>query len=56
MSNYLFFRILKGIFVIVLISILTFIIMRLMPGDPVFLLLGEGNINISDSQIEAIKA
>ena len=29
--------------------------MRLMPGDPVDLLLGEGQIRISEEQIEAIR-
>ena len=56
MSNYLTFRILKGIFVIVLISILTFIVMRVMPGDPVYFLLGEGGIPITQQQIEEIRA
>ncbi len=37
MSGYLTFRILKGAFVVVLISVLTFVVMRLMPGDPVYL-------------------
>jgi peptide/nickel transport system permease protein len=55
-SNYLTFRILKGLFVVVLISVMTFIIMRLMPGDPVYLLLGEGQIPITDAQIAAIRA
>jgi len=55
-STYLTFRILKGFFVVVLISILTFIIMRLMPGDPVFLLLGDGQISITQEQIDAIRA
>jgi ABC-type dipeptide/oligopeptide/nickel transport system permease component len=53
-SNYLTFRILKGAFVVVLISVLTFVIMRMMPGDPVYLLLGEGQIPITDAQIAAI--
>ena len=55
MSNYLVFRLLKGALVIFLISIITFAIMRLMPGDPIFLLLGEGSVNITDEQIAAIK-
>jgi len=55
-STYLTFRILKGFFVVVLISILTFVIMRLMPGDPVFLLLGDGQISITQEQIDAIRA
>ncbi len=56
MSNYLAFRILKGAIVVVLISILTFIVMRMMPGDPVYLLLGDGQIPITDEMIAAIRA
>ncbi len=56
MSNYLAFRIFKGLIVVVLISILTFIVMRMMPGDPVYLLLGEGQIPITDEMIAAIRA
>ncbi len=56
MPSYLTFRILKGAFVVVLISVLTFIVMRMMPGDPVYLLLGEGQIPITDAQIAAIRA
>ena len=55
MSSYLTFRILKGAFVVVLISVLTFVVMRMMPGDPVFLLLGEGQIPITEAQIDAIR-
>lgn len=49
-------RLLKGALVVVLISLVTFIIMRLMPGDPVQLLSGEGQIQITQEQIEAIRA
>lgn len=55
MPNYLTFRILKGALVVVLISLMTFVIMRLMPGDPVYLLLGEGQIPITDAQIQAMR-
>jgi len=54
-SSYLTFRILKGLFVVVIISVLTFIVMRMMPGDPVYLLLGEGQIQITDAQIREIR-
>lgn len=54
MSSYLAFRLLKGALVVVLISIITFVIMRLMPGDPVFLLLGEGQVQITQEQIDII--
>lgn len=56
MSSYLLFRLVKGLIVVVLISVLTFIVMRMMPGDPVYLLLGEGVIPITDEMIAAIRA
>ena len=56
MSNYLLFRIVKGALVVAIIAVATFIIMRLMPGDPVYLLLGEGQIQITQAQIDAIHA
>jgi len=56
MINYIVSRILQGILVIFLISVVTFIIMRMIPGDPVRLLLGEGAIKITQVQIDAIRA
>jgi peptide/nickel transport system permease protein len=55
MFNYIFSRLLQGILVIFLISIVTFIIMRMMPGDPVRLLLGEGSIKLTQEQMDAIR-
>ena len=56
MFNYIISRLLQGILVIFLISVVTFIIMRMMPGDPVRLLLGEGAIKITQEQIDAVRA
>ncbi len=56
MSSYLTFRILKGLLVVVLISLVTFGIMRLIPGDPVQLLLGEGAIPVTREQVAAVRA
>ncbi|MBX3053182.1 MAG: ABC transporter permease [Caldilineaceae bacterium] len=56
MLSYITRRLLQGALVIFLISVVTFAVMRLMPGDPVYMLLGEGEIRISQEQIEAIKA
>jgi peptide/nickel transport system permease protein len=56
MLRYLFVRLIQGIIVIFLISIATFVVMRLMPGDPVYLLLGEGQVRITQEQIDAIHA
>ncbi len=55
MVNYIVSRLLQGILVIFLISILTFVIMRLMPADPVMLLLGEGEIQMTQEQMDIIK-
>lgn len=54
--RYIIVRLLQGIFVVALISVLTFLILRLLPGDPVYLLLGEGQIQITDEQLDAIRA
>ena len=57
MLRYITARFLQGIVVIILISIITFVIMRLMPGDPTSFLLGEDSgVRISQEQIDAIKA
>lgn len=55
MVNYIVSRLLQGIIVIFLISVVTFVIMRLMPADPVTLLLGEGEIQMTTEQMETIK-
>ncbi|MCJ2543045.1 ABC transporter permease [Thermostichus vulcanus] len=55
MGRYLLTRILQGILVILLISLFTFAIVRLIPGDPVDLLLGEGQVPITEAQVEAIR-
>jgi peptide/nickel transport system permease protein len=55
MVNYIVSRLLQGAIVIFLISIVTFVIMRLIPADPVTLLLGEGEIQMTQEQMDAIK-
>jgi len=55
MVNYIISRILQGLLVVFLISIITFVIMRLLPGDPVMMLLGEGEIQVTEEQIQAIR-
>ncbi len=46
MLRYITVRLLQGALVIFLISVATFAIMRLMPGDPVYLWLGDGELRI----------
>lgn len=55
MLSYIISRLLQGVVVIFLISLITFAIMRLMPGDPVQLLLGNGEVQMTDEQMEAIR-
>ena len=56
MLRYIFVRVMQGLIVILLISLATFVIMRLMPGDPTYFLLGQGEVRISDEQIALVKA
>lgn len=54
MLLYLTRRLLQGIFIVFLVSVITFVIMRLLPGDPVQLLLGDGRIKMTDELRAAI--
>jgi len=56
MLRYIIVRLFQGAIVIFLISILTFIIMRLMPGDPVNLLLGNGEVQMTQEQMDLVRA
>jgi peptide/nickel transport system permease protein len=56
MARYITVRLFHGVIVILLISVLTFMVMRMMPGDPVYLLMGEGQVRITEEQIQAIRA
>jgi len=56
MLLYFIRRLLQGVFIVFLVSIITFVIMRLLPGDPVQLLLGDGKIKMTDELRAAIHA
>lgn len=55
MGRYLVRRSIQGAIVVLLISVATFLMMRLLPGDPVLLLMGEGRVRISAEQKELIR-
>lgn len=56
MVRYVIRRLLQGIVVIFLISVATFGILHLTPGDPIFVLIGEtGNAQLTTEQIAAIR-
>lgn len=54
MLSYLIQRLLQGLIVIFLVSLLTFIVMQLAPGDPVRLLVGQAYV--TPDQLDAIRA
>lgn len=54
MLSYLIQRLLQGLLVVFLVSLLTFIVMQLAPGDPVRLLVGQAYV--TPDQLEAIRA
>jgi ABC-type dipeptide/oligopeptide/nickel transport system permease component len=56
MFTYTIQRLLQGLLIIFLVSVITFAIMRLLPGDPVQLLLGEGKVKMTDELRAAIHA
>src|SRR5262245_15881544 len=56
MVIYLTQRILQGLLIILLVSFITFAVMRPLPGYPVQLLLGDGKIKMTDELRAAIHA
>lgn len=54
MLLYITRRFLQCILIVFLVSVITFVIMRLLPGDPVQLLLGDGKIKMTDELRAAI--
>ncbi|HEX5502716.1 MAG TPA: ABC transporter permease [Thermomicrobiales bacterium] len=56
MLRYVVLRLLQGALVVALISVLTFGILHLTPGDPILILIGEtGRTQLTTAQIEAIR-
>lgn len=56
MLRYIVRRLLQGIVVIFLISVTTFGLMHLAPGDPIRLLTGQNNARMTPEQLENIRA
>ncbi len=57
MARYILLRLLHGVIVIIIVSILVFLLMRLLPGDPVLLYLDKAAIvNIEPGVLEQLRA
>jgi peptide/nickel transport system permease protein len=54
MARYVVIRSFQGILVIFLVSIVAFIVLRLIPGDPTSLLLGEGQVQLTEADKKLI--
>ena len=55
MLSYLIRRVLAGIPVLVLTSIIVFVLMRLLPGDPVQLVIGRAQADVPEATIQALR-
>jgi peptide/nickel transport system permease protein len=56
MTAYVIRRLLIGLVIIILVTLLVFLVMRLLPGDPLFLFLAENQIeNLSEEQIAQMR-
>jgi peptide/nickel transport system permease protein len=56
MTAYIIRRLLIGLVIIILVTLLVFLVMRLLPGDPLFLFLAENQIeNLSEEQVAQMR-
>jgi peptide/nickel transport system permease protein len=56
MTSYIFRRLIQALVVVIIVTILVFIALRLMPGDPILLYLGEDQIaHMTDEEIDAVR-
>ena len=56
MTSYVIRRLLIGLIIVILVTVLVFLVMRLLPGDPLFLFLAENQIeNFSEEQLQEIR-
>ena len=57
MARYILLRLLHGLIVIIIVSIFVFLMMRLLPGDPVLLYLDRAAIvNVEPETLEKLRA
>lgn len=54
MIAYLIRRLLQGVVVLFLITLISFAVLQAAPGDPIELMLGEGQVQLSEAQRQAI--
>ena len=53
MTIYIVRRIVQAIFVIILVTLIVFMAMRLLPGDPIYMIMTAGELsNVTEEQIQ----
>jgi peptide/nickel transport system permease protein len=56
MTVYIIRRVIQAVFVIILVTMIVFFAMRLLPGDPIYMILTSGEIsNVTEEQVQAIR-
>ncbi|MFC1864025.1 ABC transporter permease [Thermodesulfobacteriota bacterium] len=56
MTTFIIRRIIQAVFILILVTILVFLAMRLLPGDPIYMLMSEGEIsNTTVEELEHIR-
>lgn len=56
MTTYIMRRIVQAVFVIILVTLIVFLAMRLLPGDPIYMVLTAGQLsNITEEQVQATR-
>ena len=56
MITYIIRRIIQAFFILILVTILVFLVMRLLPGDPIYMIMSDGQLsNTTEEEIEQIR-
>jgi peptide/nickel transport system permease protein len=56
MTTYIIRRLIQGFFILIIITLIVFLAMRLLPGDPIYMILGEAEItNLTREEIDEIR-
>ena len=56
MTTYIIRRLAQAAFILILVTIIVFLAMRLLPGDPIYMLMSEGELsNATEEEIEEVR-
>jgi peptide/nickel transport system permease protein len=56
MTTYIIRRIMQAVFILILVTIIVFLAMRMLPGDPIYMIMSEGQIsNTTAEEIEYLR-